>query len=108
MPQIDSRVNVSNHCRWLDELIVALWHDLQSYMEWKQLDAELMRTRGRPHAGLLLGWKRGDAERSARAASGAYMDDKDEFSDSGKLNTQILFPVVSCTFSSFVVNHGGV
>ncbi len=28
-------------CRWLDELIVALWHDLQSFLDWKALDTEL-------------------------------------------------------------------
>ncbi|MEW5305632.1 MAG: hypothetical protein WDW36_008160 [Sanguina aurantia] len=75
---------------WLDELIVALWHDLQSYMEWKQLDAELLRTRGRPHAGLLLGWKReGGAERGARAASGAGMEERDEFSDTDSVGSGV-------------------
>jgi hypothetical protein len=30
--------------RWLDELIIALWHDLQAYMEWKAQDKELLKT----------------------------------------------------------------
>lgn len=33
--------------RWLDELIIALWHDLQAYMEWKAQDAELLETQVR-------------------------------------------------------------
>jgi hypothetical protein len=41
--------------RWLDELIVALWHDLQAYMEWKLRDQELVLSKGQSHAGLLLG-----------------------------------------------------
>jgi hypothetical protein len=32
--------------RWLDELIVALWHDLQAHMEWKVVDQTLRETRG--------------------------------------------------------------
>jgi hypothetical protein len=32
--------------RWLDELIVALWHDLQAYMEWKVWDQTLRQARG--------------------------------------------------------------
>jgi hypothetical protein len=32
--------------RWLDELIVALWHDLQAYMEWKVWDQTLREARG--------------------------------------------------------------
>jgi hypothetical protein len=32
--------------RWLDELIVALWHDLQAHMEWKVVDETLRATRG--------------------------------------------------------------
>ena len=32
--------------RWLDELIIGLWHDLQAYMEWKVLDTELRRHTG--------------------------------------------------------------
>lgn len=32
--------------RWLDELIVALWHDLQAYMEWKVWDQSLREARG--------------------------------------------------------------
>ncbi|WIA09915.1 hypothetical protein OEZ85_010129 [Tetradesmus obliquus] len=41
--------------RWLDELIVALWHDLQAYMEWKVWDQTLREARGGSHAELVLG-----------------------------------------------------
>jgi hypothetical protein len=32
--------------RWLDELIVALWHDLQAFMEWKVWDQNLREVLG--------------------------------------------------------------
>jgi hypothetical protein len=32
--------------RWLDELIIALWHDLQGYMEWKVMDQALLESKG--------------------------------------------------------------
>lgn len=53
--------------RWLDELIVALWHDLQAYMEWKVWDQTLREARGgrgfgdsrrgRGRAAALWGWR---------------------------------------------------
>jgi hypothetical protein len=30
----------------LDELIIALWHDLQAYYDWRVLDSELLHARG--------------------------------------------------------------
>lgn len=41
--------------RWLDELIVALWHDLQAHMEWKVVDQTLRETRGEGLVGLING-----------------------------------------------------
>ncbi len=41
--------------RWLDELIIALWHDLQAYMEWKAQDSDLQESVGNTLAGLVLG-----------------------------------------------------
>eukprot|EP00983_Pelagomonas_calceolata_P129849 1161641-Pelagomonas_calceolata.AAC.2 len=41
-------------CRWLDELIIALWHDLQAYIEWKAQDSELLRLTGKSLAELTL------------------------------------------------------
>ncbi|KAF5835786.1 hypothetical protein DUNSADRAFT_6875 [Dunaliella salina] len=40
--------------RWLDELIIALWHDLQAYIEWKAQDSELLRLTGKSLAELTL------------------------------------------------------
>eukprot|EP00879_Flechtneria_rotunda_P009059 GHRR01009484.1.p1 GENE.GHRR01009484.1~~GHRR01009484.1.p1 ORF type:complete len:565 (+),score=260.76 GHRR01009484.1:183-1697(+) len=47
--------------RWLDELIVALWHDLQAYMEWKVWDQSLKEARGGTHAELVLGLVLGES-----------------------------------------------
>jgi len=41
--------------RWLDELVVATWHDLQAFREWRLLDQALQRSRGLTLAGALLG-----------------------------------------------------
>eukprot|EP00798_Chlamydomonas_sp_ICE-L_P020814 gene20814-27649_t len=42
--------------RWLDELIIALWHDLQAYMDWKAQDTDLAKTpTANSVAGILLG-----------------------------------------------------
>lgn len=43
--------------RWLDELIISLWHDLQSFMEWRYVDEEYMATKGVTLAGHVLGLK---------------------------------------------------
>jgi hypothetical protein len=32
--------------RWMDELIVALWHDLQAHVEWRVVDQALRETHG--------------------------------------------------------------
>ena len=46
---------VHSFCRWLDELIISLWHDLQAYMEWKAQDADLFKSpRANSVAGALL------------------------------------------------------
>jgi hypothetical protein len=48
-------------CRWLDELIIALWHDLQAYMEWQVADNEAISMvggcRGDQWGRLLMTWK---------------------------------------------------
>ncbi|GFR48730.1 hypothetical protein Agub_g10688, partial [Astrephomene gubernaculifera] len=41
--------------RWLDELIVALWHDLQAFLDWKALDTELQEAGFRSHAEIVAG-----------------------------------------------------
>ncbi|KAG2427663.1 hypothetical protein HXX76_012312 [Chlamydomonas incerta] len=41
--------------RWLDELIVALWHDLQAFLDWKALDTELAEAGCRCHAEIVAG-----------------------------------------------------
>ncbi|GLI71473.1 hypothetical protein VaNZ11_016611 [Volvox africanus] len=41
--------------RWLDELIVALWHDLQAFLDWKALDLELVEAGFRTHAEIVGG-----------------------------------------------------
>lgn len=40
--------------RWLDELVVALWHDLSAYLEWRCLDQSLRESRGMTHAELVI------------------------------------------------------
>jgi len=48
------------HHRWLDELIVALWHDLQCYLDWKAQDSELLRAGAKPAS--QMGQPAGDME----------------------------------------------
>ncbi|KAG2487075.1 hypothetical protein HYH03_014321 [Edaphochlamys debaryana] len=61
--------------RWLDELIVALWHDLQAFLDWKALDSELGDAGFGSHAdivaGIAPGPTQGDMERRRSSGSGA-------------------------------------
>ncbi|GIM13197.1 hypothetical protein Vretimale_16377 [Volvox reticuliferus] len=41
--------------RWLDELIVALWHDLQAFLDWKAFDLELAEAGFQTHAEIIGG-----------------------------------------------------
>ncbi|GLC39163.1 bud site selection protein [Pleodorina starrii] len=64
--------------RWLDELIVALWHDLQAFLDWKALDSELAEAGFRSHADIVAGVAPAptpaDYQRAAAAADGGPPD----------------------------------
>eukprot|EP00775_Hariotina_reticulata_P003294 gene3294-3570_t len=66
--------------RWLDELIVALWHDLQAYMEWKVWDRSLQVAMGGTHAELVL-----DGVLADKASSSSHT-----VNDGGSLSPPVL------------------
>ncbi|PNH05305.1 hypothetical protein TSOC_008438, partial [Tetrabaena socialis] len=55
---------------WLDELIVALWHDLQAFLDWKALDTELAEAGFRRHADIVAGLAPAPSEADYKRGAG--------------------------------------